>query len=182
MPFEKLVGSKVEGNLLAKGLRTFVRRPASPREYDIFLWGKNWEEAGEFLDANTIQDLIDESGDVLEVLETILRMNGMTKQDIVSLFVREPLPATVDSDELKSRFFYALDDFSVAPTEQELIASAATMVACMRSLLLCNAVPFDEALEAQRRKYEIRGGFEYEHANIMLMESPGRAVTVPVAA
>ena len=82
--YNKLVRDKIPEIIKAAGGAPETRT-LDDAEYKKFLRLKLVEEAGETNAAKTREDMVKELGDVLEVMEAIMKNEGVTREEVDSL-------------------------------------------------------------------------------------------------
>ena len=79
--FNKLIRSNLPQRMKKEGVY-LSGRPLTEEEFAKELKNKLVEEAGEVQDTQSREDLIKELADVMEVIETITSLHGITKEEI----------------------------------------------------------------------------------------------------
>lgn len=79
--FNKLIRSNLPERMKKEGVY-LSGRPLTDEEFAKELKNKLVEEAGEVQDTHSREDLIKELADVMEVIETITSLHGITKEEI----------------------------------------------------------------------------------------------------
>jgi predicted house-cleaning noncanonical NTP pyrophosphatase (MazG superfamily) len=79
--FNKLIRSNLPERMKKEGVY-LSGRPLTDEEFAKELKNKLVEEAGEVQDTQSREDLIKELADVMEVIETITSLHGITKEEI----------------------------------------------------------------------------------------------------
>ena len=79
--FNKLIRSNLPERMKKEGVY-LSGRPLTDEEFAKELKNKLVEEAGEVQDTHSREDLIKELADVMEVIETITSLRGITKEEI----------------------------------------------------------------------------------------------------
>ena len=79
---KKLVRDKTVERQYNKGATSVVARTLEPKEYRAALQEKLVEEIQEIFDAHTVEELVSECADVLEVIEALLVYSGKTFDDV----------------------------------------------------------------------------------------------------
>ena len=82
----KLVRSEIRDHLLSKGIaeKVEVHYTNDTETYRAMLKSKLMEEAGEVIGANTRDSMQEEIGDLLEVIDALIKTYGLNKADIAS--------------------------------------------------------------------------------------------------
>ena len=79
--FNKLIRSNLPERMKKEGVY-LSGRPLTDEEFAKELKNKLVEEAGEVQDTHSREDLIKELADVMEVIETLTSLHGITKEEI----------------------------------------------------------------------------------------------------
>ena len=79
--FNKLISSNLPERMKKEGVY-LSGRPLTDEEFAKELKNKLVEEAGEVQDTHSREDLIKELADVMEVIETLTSLHGITKEEI----------------------------------------------------------------------------------------------------
>lgn len=79
--FNKLIRSNLPERMKKEGVELFGRH-LTDEEFAKELKNKLVEEAGEVQDTHSREDLIKELADVMEVIETLTSLHGITKEEI----------------------------------------------------------------------------------------------------
>jgi len=79
--FNKLIRSNLPERMKKEGVY-LSGRPLTDEEFAKELKNKLVEEAGEVQDTHSREDLLKELADVMEVIETITSLHGITKEEI----------------------------------------------------------------------------------------------------
>jgi len=82
--FNKLVRDGIPEKIKSNG-EVAETRVLNDKEYRIELYKKLYEECGEVVDGITVDDRVEELGDVIEVVRTIAKLEGKSLEDIIKV-------------------------------------------------------------------------------------------------
>ncbi len=82
--FNKLVRDNIPDKIKNNGEKAIIRI-LSDEEYKLELYRKLIEEANEVINASTKEELIEELADLNEVLNSILKTNGITENEVKNI-------------------------------------------------------------------------------------------------
>lgn len=178
MTFQKLVGNKVPDNMRRNKREPVESRVASKEEHLMHARMKLREETKEFLTAESMADMMKESGDLLEAIVTILGLKNITRGEVYTL-VADKLPRIMlEEDELRTRLYNDANTLSNAEVAQDIVRLSVSVIRLLEDILEWHEKTLEDAFHAQQERLEERGGFD--GGVLILMEKEGVGVFTPI--
>ena len=83
--YPKLIRDKIPEIIANNGRKAAVKTIADDEEYAEFLLKKVVEEAAELAQTHDDTHLVEEAADVYEVIDALLTLKGLTREDVISV-------------------------------------------------------------------------------------------------